>query len=220
MEFLYLIFYTCLRLRFMDVVTNPGSGVLFPLSADFYVVMCGPGQNLIVTWPWRRLGMTYCCARRFLSLICVTCRSCWFSDLVAVSRDAGQDASGLRDGGIRTRWIWNISPTQIWVRVLRNAGFKDLWCEKELTCAQSLPQPWPRRQDFWLFTNIVGCCAGWEMVGYPWDCHHQEWLGYTTTNHHSVAAFVRNCLIAISWLSARPIHEVEHFTFWWLTFLT
>ena len=28
------------------------------------------------------------------------------------------------------------------------------------------------------------------------------------------------CLVVISWLSAWPIHVVEHLTFWWLMFLT
>ena len=35
MEFLYPIFYACLRLRFLDVETNPGRGVLFLLSAEY-----------------------------------------------------------------------------------------------------------------------------------------------------------------------------------------
>ena len=38
MEFLHLIFYACLRLRFLDVETNT---VLFPLSAGYSVGMCG-----------------------------------------------------------------------------------------------------------------------------------------------------------------------------------
>ena len=43
MDFLYLIFYACLRLRFLDVETNPGPcrGVLFLMSAENSVVMCG-----------------------------------------------------------------------------------------------------------------------------------------------------------------------------------
>ena len=43
--------------------------------------------------------------------------------------------------------------------------------------------------------------------------HHQEWLGSTTTNRHGVAAFdLQLCLVVTSWLSARPMHVVEHLT--------
>ena len=43
--------------------------------------------------------------------------------------------------------------------------------------------------------------------------HHQKWLGSTTTNRHGVAAFdSQQSLVAISWLSAQPIHVVEHLT--------
>ena len=81
------VFDACLRLRFPDVETNLARGGLFPLSADYSVVMCG-------AWPWRRLCMTYCCAQRFLSLMCVTCLSCWFPDLVALSCCAGEGCLG------------------------------------------------------------------------------------------------------------------------------
>ena len=36
---------------------------------------------------------------------------------------SGQDASGKWDVCMRSRWLWSISPTQIWVWLLRNAGF-------------------------------------------------------------------------------------------------
>ena len=43
--------------------------------------------------------------------------------------------------------------------------------------------------------------------------HHQEWLGSTTTNRHGVAAFdFEQSLVTISWLSAQPMHVVEHLT--------
>ena len=44
--------------------------------------------------------------------------------------------------------------------------------------------------------------------------HHNEWspvLGSTTTNRYGVAAFdFALCMVAISWLLARPMHVVEH----------
>ena len=43
--------------------------------------------------------------------------------------------------------------------------------------------------------------------------HHQEWLGSTTTNRHSVVAFdfatVTGC---DQFFSAQPMHVVEHLT--------
>ena len=43
--------------------------------------------------------------------------------------------------------------------------------------------------------------------------HHQEWLGSSTTNRHGVAAFdSQQSLVAISWLSAQPLHVVKHLT--------
>ena len=41
--------------------------VLFPLSADYSVVMCGASPGTLVTWPWRRLSMTYYCAQTLVS---------------------------------------------------------------------------------------------------------------------------------------------------------
>ena len=41
--------------------------------------------------------------------------------------------------------------------------------------------------------------------------HHQEWSDSTTTNHHGVAAFASQLsLVELSWLSAQPMHVVEH----------
>ena len=43
--------------------------------------------------------------------------------------------------------------------------------------------------------------------------HHQEWLGSTITNRHGVAALTsQQSPVAISWLSAQPMHVVEHLT--------
>ena len=45
--------------------------------------------------------------------------------------------------------------------------------------------------------------------------HHREWLGSTTTYRHGVASFVSQLSpVAISWLSAKPMHVVEHLTSW------
>ena len=39
--------------------------------------------------------------------------------------------------------------------------------------------------------------------------HHQEWLDSTTTNRHGIS---QQALVAISLLSAQPMHVVEHLT--------
>ena len=44
--------------------------------------------------------------------------------------------------------------------------------------------------------------------------HNLEWLGSTTTNRHCVATFDFATMVGMSWLSARPMHVVEHLTFW------
>ena len=76
---------------------------MFQLSADYSVVMAGNLSDLTVALSQYDI----CCALRLLSQICVTCQSCWFSDLVALFCPSfvvpGQDAFGSRDGGIHTR---------------------------------------------------------------------------------------------------------------------
>ena len=47
--FLYHIFYGCLRLRFLDVGTNPDLRVLYLLSAEDSVVMCWAWPGTLVT---------------------------------------------------------------------------------------------------------------------------------------------------------------------------
>ena len=43
------------------------------------------------------------------------------------------------------------------------------------------------------------------------NARHQEWVGSTTTNRYDVELLTSQlCLVAISWLSARSMHVVEH----------
>ena len=49
MDCLYLIVYGCLRLRFLDVETNPGPRRPAPVSADYCVVLCGAWPGTLVT---------------------------------------------------------------------------------------------------------------------------------------------------------------------------
>ena len=113
MDFLYLIFYGCLRLRFLDVETNPGprrpvpavcrilcsnvrglAGNLSDLavaSSQYDILLCS--ETLVSDI--RRVGGA---DSRFLSPCLVV---------------SGQDASGTWDGCIRSRWLRSISPTKI-----------------------------------------------------------------------------------------------------------
>ena len=49
MEFIYLIFYACLRLRFLDVGQTLALGVLCLVSAEYSVVMCGAWPGTLVS---------------------------------------------------------------------------------------------------------------------------------------------------------------------------
>ena len=72
-------------------------GILFLMSAHYSVVMWGAWPGTLATWPWLRLSMICWCALRLWSQICITYRSCWFPDLVTLSRYSG--ARGLEPEG-------------------------------------------------------------------------------------------------------------------------
>ena len=42
-------------------------GVLYLLSAEYSVVMCRAWPGTLVTWPWLRLSMIFCCAETLVS---------------------------------------------------------------------------------------------------------------------------------------------------------
>ena len=61
MEFINLIFYACLRLRFLDVETNPGPRSPVPAICR---ILCSNVR-----------GLTH---EAHEAQICLMCRSCWF----------------------------------------------------------------------------------------------------------------------------------------------
>ena len=89
-DFLYLIFYGCLRFRFLDVERNPDPRRPVP---DVCRILCsnvrGLAGNLSDLTVASSQYMIYCCAPRLWSQICVTCRRCWFPVSVALSRCVG-----------------------------------------------------------------------------------------------------------------------------------
>ena len=93
MQFLYLIFYAWLKLGFLDVETNPGPRCPVP---DVCSNMLGLAWTL-VTWPWRRLGMTYCCLWDFGLRYASYLVGCWSLDLLALSCCAGAGCLRLEE---------------------------------------------------------------------------------------------------------------------------
>ena len=111
-EFPYLIFNACLRLRFLDVETSPGPRRPVPAISR---ILCSNVRGLaesLSVWHTRYdilLAVLCYFGLRYASRVGVAV----FPDLVALSCCAGEVfLGGPRDGGIRTRWIWSILPTQ------------------------------------------------------------------------------------------------------------
>ena len=113
MEFLYLIFYACLRLRFLDVETNPGPQR--PVPADCRL-LCSDVRGLVGDLS----DLTVALSRYDILL----CSETLVSDMRHVSEllvpGYGRPVllcrgrmSDPRDGGIHTGWIWSISPTHV-----------------------------------------------------------------------------------------------------------
>ena len=85
MDFHYLIFYGCLRLRFLDVETKTGPRRPVP---DVCRVLCSNVRGLagnLSDLTRASSQMIYCWALRLWSQICVTCRRCWFLVSVALA---------------------------------------------------------------------------------------------------------------------------------------
>ena len=114
MEFLYLIFYAWLMLRFLDVETNPSNRRPVPAV---YRILCSNVRGL--SGNLSDLTVASCqydiplCSETLVSDMCHVSKLLFprFGRPVLLCRE--QDASGLCDGCIRTRWLLSISPTQI-----------------------------------------------------------------------------------------------------------
>ena len=120
------------------------------------------------------------------------------------------------DGGIRTRWLGSISPTQIRVWLLRNTVFRVCGVRQKLYVYSLYRNPdLDDRISYCLLASMAAVqaedvSASFLFVG-DLNGHHQEWLGSTTTNRHGVAAFDFATVVEISCLSAQPMLVVEHF---------
>ena len=103
MEFLYLIFYTCLRLRLLDVETNPGPPHPVPTVCR---ILCSNVRGLA----FNLSDLTVASSQYDILL----CSETLVSDKRHVSEllvpgfglvVSGQDASGPRDSCICKRWL-------------------------------------------------------------------------------------------------------------------
>ena len=116
MDFLYLIFYACLRLRFLDVETNPRQWRPVP---DVCRILCsnvrglaGILSDLTVASPQYDILL---CSEILVSDIGHVSRRYLFPDSIALSCCAR--ARCLVPEGwlhsVSTKWLWSISPTEI-----------------------------------------------------------------------------------------------------------
>ena len=203
------------------------------MSADRTEVMCGDWPGSFVTWPWRRLSMTYCCALRLWSLICVTCQNyrlriwspCLVVSLPVLMPRSRQMVAYVWDG----------------YRAFRQpkfeCGFGEILFYRVCSVwqnlyVQSVLQHSPRWPDFKLFTDIIGCCAGWRCEWLKmWRCDSYLWVIWMAcirsgwVEQPQIVMVLppltsQLCLVVISWLLVRPLHVVEHLTSWWQMFLT
>ena len=109
-----LFFYACLRLRFPDVETNPGPRWPVPtvcrqlcsnvrdLAGNLSDLTVASSQYDILLCSETLVSDSRHVSELLVPGFCRPVLLCW-----------GRMSSGPRDGGIRTRWIWSISPTQV-----------------------------------------------------------------------------------------------------------
>ena len=122
MEFIYLIFYGCQRLRFLDVETNPDQR--HPVHAVGRIIcsnLRGLAGNLCdLTVTSSQYDILFCSETlvsdmRHVSQLLVPS----YGRPVLLCQGKMPRASCISscpwDGGIRTRWLRSISPTQIGV---------------------------------------------------------------------------------------------------------
>ena len=76
---------------------------------------------------------------RDFGLLSVTCRSCWFPDLVALSCCAGEGCLGPEGQGICTRWMFSISQPKFECGCCKMLVFRVCGVRQNL-CVQFLPQ--------------------------------------------------------------------------------
>ena len=184
---------------------------LFLLSAEYSVVMCGVWPGTIVTLP--------CSVSVFNTDVL------W--DFVSELLVPGFGRPDLSCQGKMTLARGMAAYVRDGYLVLRQHKFECGCCEMFLYGLYVLclyRKPWPRWLDFWLFTNINGCCAGWGYAclfpvcgwfDWPPLCRN-GWVLWSLTVMVLQPLTLQLCPVSIRRLSAQPMHVVEHLTSWWL----
>ena len=168
--------------------------LLVLMSAEYSVVMCGAWPGTLVTWPWLRRSMMYCCALRFWSQICFRCQSYWFPDLVTLHCCVGTKCPEPKG--------WPHTYEMV-TEHFAQLKFKCNCCEKYRFLGFVV---WDRTFVFSLYRNpdldgrFFDClltstaavhaedvCASFLFVG-DLNGHHQEWLG------QCCSLWLRNCI--------------------------
>ena len=203
-----------MRFRFLDVEINPNPRRPVPVVYRKFGSNMRGQSGYLSDLTWLRFGMIYCSAKRLWSRSRVR---------VAGSRNWSPwlDVSGPWDCCIRTKWIWSISDSQLSVVVAkccfsslwrvfslyRNAGQDDRIFDCLLRSVAVV-----QAEDVCLFP-VCGWFE-WPSSGLVGFYEHESW--YMALQHYTLPL----CLVAISSLSARPMHVVEHMTTRWLMILT
>ena len=130
MDFLYINFYCCLRLRFLDVETNPGPRRPVPAVCR---ILCSNVRGLAGNLS----DLTVASSQYDI----LTCRRCWFPVSVALSCCVGTSCLGhvgwLHTFEMVTEHFANPNLSV----VVAKCCFYGVWCETEPLCLQSLLQP-------------------------------------------------------------------------------
>ena len=225
MEFIYLIFYACLRLQFLDVETNPGPQ--HPVPAVCRILSSNvPGQlETLVTWPCLCLSIIYCFAPRLWSQICITCRSCWFPVSVTLSY-VGVRTLGPMGWQHMYEMVMEHFTNPNLSMVVAKCWFLGFVVWGRTFMCNLYRNPDIDQQIFDFFTSINSCCAGRGCPCLFPVCGWFQWPSsgvvrfYDHEPSWSCSLWLRKSPVAISWLSAQPMLVVEYLTSWWLMFLT
>ena len=202
-------------LRFQDVGTNPGPW--HPVPAVCWL-LCSNVRGLA-----GNLSDLAVASSRYDILLCsetLVSDKCHVSELLVPGFGHPvllRWGRMLRARGIRTRWIWSISPTQVCVCCCEMLFFRVCGVRHNLYLFSFYRHPDLDDRIFVQFSNINDCRSGWGceclIITSCWVLQPQIVMVLQPLTSLM-------CLIANSWLLAGPMHVVEHLTSWWLMFLT
>ena len=205
MDFLYLIFYDCLRLRFPDVETNPGLRCPVPAVCK---ILCSNVRGLAGNFS----DLTVASSQYDILL----CSETLVSDMRHLSEvlvpGFGRPVSLCRGKMLRARGM--AAYVRDGYRAFRQPKFECGCCEMPVFRVCGMRQ---NLYEYSLYCNpdlddrIFDCLlastadmqaedvrAYFLFVG-DFNGHHREWLGSTTTNCHGVPAFdfatVSGCMV-------------------------